>query len=82
MTLATNPTETLFREAGQFNGLSPLDEAVCAAREHKQQLERCQALRTQALATPLSNQWDEQDMATYLRYLDETEATLREGGKR
>lgn len=33
MTLATNPTEDLFRAHGQFNGLSPLDESVANARE-------------------------------------------------
>jgi hypothetical protein len=42
------------------------------------QLARCQELRAQALATPISNEWDEMDMATYLRHLDETEARLAE----
>lgn len=47
------------------------------ATDSSDRLARCQALRTQALATPISNEWDEQDRATYLRHLDETEAALK-----
>lgn len=57
----------------RVTGIEPADTAA--------KLARCQELRAQALATPISNEWDEQDMATYLRHLDETEASIREGGK-
>lgn len=43
-------------------------------------LERCQQLREEALATPIGAEWTARDRWDYMRHLDETEAALK-GGK-
>jgi hypothetical protein len=52
--------------------------ATIHGNDRAESLARIAELRAGALATPISNEWDAEDMATYLFYLDETEAHLTE----